>query len=121
MTHTFARGERASDYTDHQRWLVERLYVAMPEITDDIETACAADEAIFVTFQDDGSGPTGAALVRRIPRADLVGLGEPRFDAPAPTKPGETSAVWVVAKEEDVPGTVCLRLGRYSLGTGGDA
>jgi hypothetical protein len=117
----FMRGERNPDYTPAQRWLSERVSAALPSIADDLSAAAAADEVVVLRFLDDGTDPQGAMRVRLVPRAELAGRGEPRFDVPAPVAPGERGACWILAGQEGLRATVCIRLGQMPLDRGGHA
>jgi hypothetical protein len=55
-------------------------------------------------------------------RAKLAGMGEPRFDAPAPVHPGEVAAVWVLLSQAGVKGNALIRIGMSPIAeTGGEA
>lgn len=116
-----ARGRRAPHYTPHQRRLSERLQSALPDLQADVAAAARGDEVLVLDFLDDGDSPIGVVDVRRVPRAKLAGLGDSRFDRPAPTELGEAGACWILARQDGTPGSICVRLGRRTMVPGGSA
>lgn len=117
----FVRGDQSAEYTPEQRWLSERVSASLPSIGDDLSAAAGADEVMVIRFLDDGSGPDGVMRVKRVPRAQFAGRGEARFDAPAPVAPGERGACWIIAGQDGLRATVCIRLGQMLVADGGQA
>jgi hypothetical protein len=91
-------------------------------LEEEVRACAASDHILVINFEDDGrSGPVGAARINRSPRAKLAGMGDARFDEPAPVHSGEVGACWILVSQDGAKGHILVRLGQMPIGEGGAA